>query len=69
VRAPQKVCDIVTEIVMNIIGWTTFATNAKRLGLACVGTGNAQPWHQKFRGAQNVDNLYTCSILARRRRA
>jgi hypothetical protein len=29
-----------------------------------VGTGNAQLWVQKFRGAQNVDNLYTCSILA-----
>ena len=29
-----------------------------------VGTGNAEPWVQKFRGAQNVDNLYTCSILA-----
>jgi quinohemoprotein ethanol dehydrogenase len=32
--------------------------------LVYVGTGNAEPWHQKFRGAQNVDNLYTCSILA-----
>ena len=32
--------------------------------LVYVGTGNAQPWVQKFRGAQNVDNLYTCSILA-----
>jgi PQQ-dependent dehydrogenase (methanol/ethanol family) len=29
-----------------------------------VGTGNAEPWSQKFRGAQHVDNLYTCSILA-----
>jgi quinohemoprotein ethanol dehydrogenase len=29
-----------------------------------VGTGNAEPWVQKFRGAQHVDNLYTCSILA-----
>ena len=29
-----------------------------------VGTGNAEPWVQKFRGAQNVDNLYTASILA-----
>jgi quinohemoprotein ethanol dehydrogenase len=32
--------------------------------LAYVGTGNAEPWTQKFRGAQGVDNLYTCSILA-----
>ena len=32
--------------------------------LVYVGTGNAQPWVQKFRGTQNVDNLYTCSILA-----
>ena len=23
-----------------------------------------QPWVQKFRGAQGLDNLYTCSILA-----
>ncbi|HEY1336116.1 MAG TPA: PQQ-dependent dehydrogenase, methanol/ethanol family, partial [Bryobacteraceae bacterium] len=34
------------------------------LNLVYVGTGNAEPWVQKFRGAQNVDNLYTCSILA-----
>ncbi len=32
--------------------------------LVYVGTGNAEPWVQKFRGAQHVDNLYTCSILA-----
>lgn len=32
--------------------------------LVYVGTGNAEPWVQKFRGAQQVDNLYTCSILA-----
>jgi quinohemoprotein ethanol dehydrogenase len=32
--------------------------------LVYVGTGNAQPWVQKFRGAQGLDNLYTCSILA-----
>jgi quinohemoprotein ethanol dehydrogenase len=32
--------------------------------LVYAGTGNAEPWHQKFRGAQGVDNLYTCSILA-----
>jgi quinohemoprotein ethanol dehydrogenase len=32
--------------------------------LIYVGTGNAEPWTQKFRGAQNMDNLYTASILA-----
>jgi quinohemoprotein ethanol dehydrogenase len=32
--------------------------------LVYVGTGNAEPWVQKFRGAKNMDNLYTCSILA-----
>jgi len=32
--------------------------------LIYVGTGNAEPWVQKFRGAKNVDNLYTASILA-----
>ena len=32
--------------------------------LVYVGTGNAEPWVQKFRGAQNLDNLYTCSIVA-----
>src|ERR1035438_8616122 len=32
--------------------------------LVYVGTGNAEPWVQKFRGAQGLDNLYTCSILA-----
>jgi quinohemoprotein ethanol dehydrogenase len=32
--------------------------------LLYVGTGNAEPWVQKFRGARNLDNLYTCSILA-----
>jgi quinohemoprotein ethanol dehydrogenase len=32
--------------------------------LIYVGTGNAEPWTQKFRGAKNLDNLYTCSILA-----
>lgn len=32
--------------------------------LIFVGTGNAEPWPQKFRGAQGLDNLYTCSILA-----
>src|SRR5580700_7636451 len=32
--------------------------------LIYVGTGNAEPWTQKFRGAKNMDNLYTASILA-----
>jgi quinohemoprotein ethanol dehydrogenase len=32
--------------------------------LVYVGTGNPQPWVQKFRGAQGLDNLYTCAILA-----
>jgi quinohemoprotein ethanol dehydrogenase len=32
--------------------------------LIFVGTGNAEPWVQKFRGAKDMDNLYTCSILA-----
>jgi quinohemoprotein ethanol dehydrogenase len=32
--------------------------------LMYVGTGNAEPWVQKFRGAKDMDNLYTCSILA-----
>lgn len=32
--------------------------------LVYVGTGNAEPWVEKFRGKQKVDNLYTCSILA-----
>ncbi len=34
------------------------------MNLVYVGTGNAEPWVQKFRGKTNVDNLYTCSILA-----
>jgi len=36
--------------------------------LVYVGTGNAEPWVEKFRGdkdtSKNRDNLYTCSILA-----
>ena len=32
--------------------------------LIYVGTGNAEPWTQKFRGAKDMDNLYTASILA-----
>jgi len=43
--------------------WDGFAYDPEA-GLVYVGTGNAEPWVQKFRGAQNVDNLYTCSILA-----
>jgi quinohemoprotein ethanol dehydrogenase len=43
--------------------WDGFAYDPDA-NLVYVGTGNAEPWTQKFRGAQNVDNLYTCSILA-----
>jgi len=43
--------------------WDGFAYDPEA-SLVYVGTGNAEPWVQKFRGAQNVDNLYTCSILA-----
>src|SRR5579862_326936 len=43
--------------------WDGFAYDPDA-NLVYVGTGNAEPWTQKFRGSQNVDNLYTCSILA-----
>lgn len=43
--------------------WDGFAYDPEA-NLVYVGTGNAEPWTQKFRGAQNLDNLYTCSILA-----
>ena len=43
--------------------WDGFAYDPEA-NLVYVGTGNAEPWVQKFRGAQDVDNLYTCSILA-----
>jgi quinohemoprotein ethanol dehydrogenase len=43
--------------------WDGFAYDPDA-NLVYVGTGNAEPWVQKFRGAQNMDNLYTCSILA-----
>ncbi|HLH44456.1 MAG TPA: PQQ-binding-like beta-propeller repeat protein, partial [Bryobacteraceae bacterium] len=43
--------------------WDGFAYDPEA-NLVYVGSGNAEPWVQKFRGAQNVDNLYTCSILA-----
>jgi quinohemoprotein ethanol dehydrogenase len=32
--------------------------------LVYAGTGNAEPWNEKFRGAKGKDNLYTCSIVA-----
>jgi quinohemoprotein ethanol dehydrogenase len=28
------------------------------------GTGNAEPWVEKFRGPKGLDNLYACSIIA-----
>jgi len=43
--------------------WDGFAYDPDA-NLVYVGTGNAEPWTQKFRGAQDLDNLYTCSILA-----
>jgi quinohemoprotein ethanol dehydrogenase len=43
--------------------WDGFAYDPDA-NLVYVGTGNAEPWTQKFRGAKNLDNLYTCSILA-----
>jgi quinohemoprotein ethanol dehydrogenase len=43
--------------------WDGFAWDPDA-NLIYIGTGNAEPWVQKFRGAQNMDNLYTCSILA-----
>jgi PQQ-dependent dehydrogenase (methanol/ethanol family) len=32
--------------------------------LVYVGTGNAEPWTQIWRGATGLDNLYTCTIIA-----
>jgi len=47
--------------------WDGMAYDAEA-GLVYVGTGNAEPWVQKFRGAgtgvSDKDSLYTCSILA-----
>jgi quinohemoprotein ethanol dehydrogenase len=43
--------------------WDGFAYDPES-NLVYVGTGNAEPWVQKFRGAQGLDNLYTCTILA-----
>jgi quinohemoprotein ethanol dehydrogenase len=43
--------------------WDGFAYDPEA-NLVYVGTGNPQPWVQKFRGAQGLDNLYTCAILA-----
>ncbi len=43
--------------------WDSIAYDPEA-NLVYVGTGNAEPWVQKFRGKQGVDNLYTCSILA-----
>ena len=43
--------------------WDGFAYDPEA-NLVYVGTGNAEPWVQKFRGTQGLDNLYTCTILA-----
>ena len=43
--------------------WDGFAYDPEA-NLVYVGTGNPQPWIEKFRGAKGLDNLYTCSILA-----
>jgi quinohemoprotein ethanol dehydrogenase len=43
--------------------WDGFAYDPEA-NLVYVGTSNPQPWVEKFRGAQGLDNLYTCSILA-----
>jgi quinohemoprotein ethanol dehydrogenase len=43
--------------------WDGFAYDPDA-NLVYVGTGNAEPWVQKFRGARDLDNLYTCSVLA-----
>jgi quinohemoprotein ethanol dehydrogenase len=43
--------------------WDGFAYDPET-NLVFVGTGNAEPWVEKFRGAQGLDNLYTCTILA-----
>jgi len=32
--------------------------------LVYAGTGNAEPWPERFRGDKHLDNLYTCSIVA-----
>ena len=43
--------------------WDGFAYDPDA-NLVYVGTSNPEPWVQKFRGAQGLDNLYSCSILA-----
>ena len=43
--------------------WDGFAYDPDA-NLVYVGTSNPLPWVEKFRGAQGLDNLYTCSILA-----
>jgi quinohemoprotein ethanol dehydrogenase len=43
--------------------WDGFAYDPDA-NLIYVGTSNPEPWVQKFRGAQGLDNLYSCSILA-----
>ncbi|HVW11507.1 MAG TPA: PQQ-dependent dehydrogenase, methanol/ethanol family [Bryobacteraceae bacterium] len=46
--------------------WDGMAYDAEA-GLVYAGTGNAEPWVEKFRGTSasaGMDSLYTCSILA-----
>jgi quinohemoprotein ethanol dehydrogenase len=43
--------------------WDGFAYDPDT-NLVYVGTSNPEPWVEKFRGAQGLDNLYSCSILA-----
>jgi quinohemoprotein ethanol dehydrogenase len=43
--------------------WDGFAYDPEA-NLVYVGTGNAEPWVQNYRGGKGYDNLYACSILA-----
>ena len=43
--------------------WDGFAYDPDA-NLIYVGTSNPEPWVEKFRGAQGLDNLYSCSIVA-----
>jgi quinohemoprotein ethanol dehydrogenase len=43
--------------------WDGMAYDAE-INTVFAGTGNAEPWPEKFRGSKGLDNLYTCSIVA-----